>query len=447
MRKSGLTLCLLLAIAATPQAQNWPGFRGLHAAGTGDGEHPPLTWDADTSRNVAWKVAIPGLAHSSPIVWGDRLYVTTAVSRDAESVFRPGFSPDGRPASDDVVHSWRLSSLETSTGRIVWERVAHEGRPRSTRHPKSSQASSTPVTDGRYVVAFFGSEGLYCYDTDGRLVWKRDLGILEAGSIYYPDRQWGTASSPVIAGDKVILQADLQSGSFVAAYDLATGDVAWRTPREELPSWASPGFVAGSSPQVVTNGARYIRGYDVHTGRELWRAANTSEIAVPTPVHSNGLIFVTSGYGPTKPIAAIRVGALGDLSLPAGETSSRGIAWSSSRGGSYISTPLVYGRYLYTLSANGVLACYEASTGTLVYERRVADRGGAYSASPVAADGRIYLSSEDGEVHVVKAGSSYEVLATNVMGAPVMATPAISNGMIFIRTTTHLYGIGAPARP
>lgn len=439
MRMSALAACLSMALAATLQAQHWPAFRGRHAAGTADGQNPPVSWDVATSRNVAWKVSLPGLAHSSPIVWGDRLFVTTAVSSDPNSVFRPGFSTDGHPAADDTIHSWRLYSLETATGRILWEREAHKGRPRSNRHPKSTQASSTPVTDGRRVVAFFGSEGLYCYDMEGRLLWKRDLGILDAGSIYYPDRQWGTASSPVIAGDKVIVQADLQSGSFVAAFDLATGEPAWRTPREEIPSWASPGIVPGPVPQVVTNGARFIRGYDLETGRELWRAANTSEIAVPTPVSANGLIFVTSGYGPQKPIVAIRMDASGDMTRSSGQGG--GVAWRLSRGGSYISTPLVYGGYLYTLAAMGILACYEASTGEQLYERRIGDTGGAYSASPVAADGRIYLASEEGDVHVIKAGPAFEVLSRNTMDAPVLATPAIADGMIFIRTTRHVYGI------
>jgi outer membrane protein assembly factor BamB len=297
------------------------------------------------------------------------------------------------------------------------------------------------VTDGRHVVAFFGSEGLYCYDLEGRLLWTRDLGVLDAGSTYYPERQWGTASSPIIVDGRILVQADLQSGSFLAAFDVATGEPVWRTSRDEIPSWASPGFVPGSRPQVVTNGARFIRGYDVRSGRELWRSPNASDIAVPTPVAADGLIFVTSGYGPEKPIIAIRTDATGEISASENGGSSA-VAWALPRGGSYISTPLVYRGHLYTLASTGVLACYEVETGRRLYERRIGGAGGAYSASPIAADGRIYVSSEDGNVYVLKAGPEYQELGANSMDAPVMATPAISGGMLFIRTTRHLFAVG-----
>ena len=198
MRMSAWAACLSLALAAAPQAEHWPGFRGRFASGAADGHNPPTSWDARSRRNIAWKVPLPGLAHSSPIVWGDRLFVTTAVSNDPASAFRPGFSTDGRPAADATVHSWRLYSVDTRTGRVLWEREAHKGRPRSSRHPKSPQTSSTPVTDARHVVAFFGSEGLYCYDAKGKLRWKKDFGLLDSGFFMSPDAQWGFASSPVI---------------------------------------------------------------------------------------------------------------------------------------------------------------------------------------------------------------------------------------------------------
>jgi outer membrane protein assembly factor BamB len=452
MQKAVLVLAASLVLAPAspgpePAARHWPGFRGWQASGVADDRTLPVTWDVSTSRGIAWKIAIPGLAHSSPIVWGDRLFVTTAVSADPNPQFRPGFYTEGRPAQDDSPQSWRLYCIDARTGRILWERVAHEGVPRSKRHPKSSHASSTPVTDGRHVVAFFGSEGLYGYDLEGKLLWKQDLGVLDAGSIHYPERQWGVASSPVLYDNLVIVQCDLQKGSFLAAYEIATGRRMWLTPRDEIPGWATPGVARfGAGDQIVINAARFVRGYEPRSGRELWRLANTSQITAPTPIAGADLMYVTSGYQPQKPIYAIRAGARGDISLKDGATSNDGVAWSWPRGGSYISTPLLYRGHLYTTSANGVLGCYDAATGEQVYEQRIAGKGGAYSASAVAADGRLYLSSEDGELHVIRAGRDHELLATNTFGEPLMATPAIASGRLFVRTTRHLYAIG-PATP
>lgn len=444
-----VALCTLVLVATCDaKAHQWPGFRGPRGSGVADGSHLPVTWDASTGRNIAWKTAIPGFAHSSPIAWGDRVFVSTAVSQDPNPYFRPGYYPDGDSADDNSVHRWRLYCLDRRTGRIIWDRVAHEGAPRTKRHIKSSHASSTPVTDGRRVVVFFGSEGLYCYDVQGRLLWKQDLGALDLGSIYYPERQWGGASSPIIVDGLVIVQCDLQEGSFLAAFDLQTGRRVWTTSREEIPSWSTPAlYDDGQHPQLVTNGAKYIRGYDPRTGHELWRLANTSEIVVPTPVAGDGLIFVTAGYQPGKPIFAIRPGASGDISLQAGRTSNTHVVWSTQRGGSYIPTPVLYRGLLYLNAANGVLTCYDAATGAITYERRVGDKGGAYSASPVAADGRLYLSSEDGEIHVVEAGRDYRLIATNNMGEALMATPAVTPGILIVRGLRHVFGVAeSPSR-
>jgi outer membrane protein assembly factor BamB len=386
---------------------------------------------------------IPGLGLSSPIVWGDRVFVTTAVSSDAKAAFRHGLYGDVDPSPDVSRHSWRIYALDKTSGKVVWERAAHEGVPKSKRHPKSSQANPTPATDGTHVVAFFGSEGLFVYDWNGGLLWKRDLGTLSAGWFYDVDYEWGVASSPILYKDMVILQCDVQKGSFVAAFRLRDGTPVWRTERDEIPSFGTPNVHEGPGrPELVTHATRSIRAYDPLSGTELWRLGPNSEITTPTPVMAHGLIFVTNGYGPIQPIYAVRPGGSGDLTLPKGKTASASVAWSTTRGGPYTPTPVVYGEHLYTISNTGILACYEAATGERVYQQRVG-QGGAYSASPVAADGKLYLSEEDGDVHVVKAGARYELLATNPVGEVLMATPALSEGMVLVRGLKHLFAFGA----
>lgn len=441
--KRALSACLCLGIAALAAAQNWPQFRGPNASGVADGANPPTVWNAEKSLNILWKTAIPGSALSSPVVWGDRIFVTTAISSDPKSEFRHGLYGDVTPAKDVSKHVWKVYALDKNTGKIVWERTAYEGVPKTKRHPKSSQASSTPATDGKRVIAFFGSEGLYCYDFDGKLLWKQDLGVLSVGWFYDPDYEWGVGSSPIIYKNLVIVQCDIQKDSFIAAFDVRTGKPVWRTPRDEIPSWGTPTvYESQGRAGVVTNSSRFIRGYDALTGRELWRIAPNSEVTVATPVAAHNLIFVTAGYPPVRPIYAIRTGAQGDISLKDNQTSNQHVAWSNKQAGTYIPTPIVHGDYFYTLSNNAVLTCYNASTGARVYQQRLAEKGGAFSASPVAADGKLYFSSEDGEIFVVKAGPQYELLAVNPIGEVLMATPAIARGMLVVRSMRHVYGIG-----
>lgn len=439
---------ILLAVfcAAAAGAQNWPGFRGPNASGIVEGSPAPTTWDAVKSVNILWKTPIPGLAHASPIVWGDRLFITTAVSSDPKAVFRHGLFGDVEPSPDVSKHSWRVYCLDKKTGKIIWEKTAHEGTPKTKRHTKSSQNSSTPATDGRRVVALFGSEGLYTYDFDGKLLWKQDLGILNAGWFYDPDYEWGTASSPVIYKNLVIVQCDIQKNSFVAAYDLNDGHLVWKTPREEIPSWGTPTiYDDGKRAELITHATKFIRGYDPMTGKELWRLSGNSEVTAPTPIVAHGLIYVTNGYRVVQPIYAIKPGGRGDITLKAGQESNDYIAWSKQHGGPYMPTPIVYGDYFYACNNQGIVTCYNAKTGERVYQERLG-QGGSYSASPVASDGKLYFTSEDGDIFVVKAGPKFELLATNPMGEVCMATPAISGGAIFVRTEHHVFACGAPGR-
>ena len=436
----------LLAAAAPAAAQPWPSFRGPQASGVAAGTTPVATsWNVPGGTAVLWKTPIPGISVSSPIVWGDRLFVSTAVSSDPGAGFKHGLYGDVEPAKDVSPHVWRLIALDRKTGKVLWDKVAHQGVPKTKRHPKSSQASPTPVTDGTHVVVSFGSEGLYAYDMKGALLWKQDLGVLNAGWFYDPDYEWGVASSPIIWKNLVIVQCDIQQNSFVAAFDIKTGKPAWRTSRDEIPSWSTPTVIEmDGHTELVTQGTNAIRGYDPATGKELWRLSGNSEVTVPTPIAGPGTVIVTNGYRGVQPIFAIKPGGRGDLTLAGDATSSPFIAWSTKRGGPYMPTPVVYGDLLYVVLNNGTLAAYDAKTGERLYQERLGGKGGAFSASPVAADGKIYLTSEDGDVFVVKAGRTYELLATNPVGEVLMATPAIADGVLYIRGMQHVIAIAPP---
>jgi outer membrane protein assembly factor BamB len=440
MRKAIVVAAWVLAGAAI-SAQNWPSFRGPNASGVADGQPTPLKWDVASGENVLWKTPVPGMAVSSPVVWGDRVFVSTAVSSDANAGIKTGLYGDVKPSNDVSMHSWRLLALDKRTGKVLWDRVAHEGVPKTKRHPKSSQASATPVTDGRHVVVSFGSEGLYAYDFDGKLLWTRDLGTLNAGWFYDPDYEWGIASSPIIWKNSVIVQCDIQKNSFVAAFDVATGNPLWRTAREEIPSWSTPTvYERDGRTELVTQATGFTRGYDPATGKELWRLSGNSEIAIPTPIVGPNLIIVTNGYTPIQPIYAIKPGASGDITLKKDQTSSESVAWSTPRGGPYIPTPVIYGDHLYVLAITGVLTSYDVRTGQRIYQQRVG-MGGSFSASPVAADGKLYISSEDGDVYVVKAGPQYELLASNSISEVLMSSPAISDGTLFFRGLRNVFAI------
>ena len=441
---SVLVAVLLAATAARSAATEaaWPSFRGPRASGVADGQSLPDRWDGVDGTNIRWRTAIPGLAHSSPIVWGGRVFVTSAISRDPRATFRPGLYGAGTASADRSVQRWTVYALDAGTGRIRWEAVAAEGRPRDARHIKNSYASATPATDGRYVVALFGSHGLHAFDMEGRRVWSKDLGRLDAGAYDVPQLEWGPASSPIIVGDLVIVQCDTQGRSFLLAVDIHTGDTVWRTPRDELPSWGTPtAYDSPTGTALVTNGSNFIRGYDLRTGRERWRLGQSSRITAPTPIVAGELLVVASGRAPEAPILAVRRAAAGDITPRPGRASSPAVAWRHERRGPYMPTPIAYGGRLYVLHDAGILDTYDVETGAGIYRQRIPHAGFGFSASPVAADGRIYLSGEDGVIFTVSAGPRFELLAANDMGEPLMATPALAGGVLYVRGARHLFAV------
>jgi outer membrane protein assembly factor BamB len=422
---------------------SWPSFRGVQASGIAEGQNLPDRWNAKTGENILWRTPIPGLAHSSPVVWGDRIFVTSAVSKDPKATFRPGLYGDGDASKDRSPHSWMVYALDKRSGKVLWERVAHQGEPVDKRHIKSTYANSTPATDGRIVVAWFGSQGVHAYDVNGRFLWKVDLGRLDLGAYDIPTYEWGPASSPIIWNDLVILQCDTQTDSFILALDAATGKTVWKTDRDEIPSWGTPTVATTSTgPELVANASNFIRGYEPRTGKELWRLGRSSKITAPTPIFADGVFVVVSGRGPERPIFVVRPNARGDLTLPDGKTNSESIVWSKTGRGSYMPTPLIYKGILYVLSNNGLFDAYNLKTGNELYRQRLPTVGSGFSASPVAADGKIYLTNEDGEVLVIAAGDKFNHLQTNSMGELLMATPALSDGVMYVRSSESLFAIG-----
>ncbi len=331
---------------AARRTGSWPSFRGTEASGVADGQRLPDRWDGTTGQNILWRTPIPGLAHSSPVVWGDLVFVSTAVSSDPKATFKPGLYGDGDASEDRSAHRWMIVALDKRSGKIRWQRVAHEGQPLNKRHIKSTYASATPATDGRIVVAWFGSQGVHAYDVNGNFRWKVDLGRVDMGAYDIPTYEWGPASSPIIWNGLVILQCDTQADSFLLALNAETGETVWKTERDELPSWGTPTVATTSAgPELVTNASNYIRGYNPRTGTEVWRVGPSSKITAPTPIAADGMWVVASGRAPERPIFVVRAGASGDLTLPGGQISGGSVVWSRTGRGSYMPTPLIYKRH------------------------------------------------------------------------------------------------------
>jgi len=429
-------------VAINLSAANWPQFRGPQAGGVDASAAVPTGWDVEKGENIRWHRPLPGLAHSSPIIWNDRVYVTTA-TRPGKADLKVGLYGDIASANDQEPHQWRLLALDKASGKILWDKPGHESMPRVKRHPKSSHCSSTPATDGRHIVAIFGSEGLFCFDMQGHLVWKRNLGPMDSGYFQVPTAQWGFASSPVIQDGKVVVLCDVQTNSFLAAFDLADGKELWRTPRKDVPTWSTPTVVkVGAQMHIIVNGWHHSGGYDLASGRELWRLDGGGDIPVPTPVVANGLAYLTSAHGRARPMRAIRLESKGDITPAEIGATNAFIAWVHARQGNYMQTPILVGNHLYGCFDNGVLTCFDAKTGAIAYGERLGSGSEGFTASPVSDGSHLFFASEVGNVYVVPADGKFSVVATNVLGETCMATPAVSEGTLFFRTREHMTAVG-----
>jgi outer membrane protein assembly factor BamB len=450
MKSSRLLLPLFVIVlsgasflrAANSPALHWPQFRGAQARGVAEGFKTPKRWDIDTSENIRWQTTIPGLAHSCPIIWGDRVFVTTA-TKEGEATLKVGLYGDVVSVDEPVQHRWQLLCLDKNSGKILWQTNAYQAIPRIKRHPKASHCNSTPVTDGQRIVTIFGSEGLFCFNTNGGFLWRKDLGPLDSGWFRDATAQWGFASSPVIDADRVIVQCDVQTNSFLAAFALADGKELWRVARKDVPTWSTPTIDRSAGrAQILVNGWHHSGGYDLATGNELWKLQGGGDIPVPTPVAAHGLVYLTSAHGRFSPMMAIRLNASGNITPPEVGATNAHIPWSQSRGGNYMQTPIVVGDLLYGCSDAGVLSCWDARTGLPHYRERIGGGGQGFTASPVSADGKLYITSETGKVFVVPVSSQFSVIATNALGETCMATPALSEGIIFFRARTKLIAVG-----
>jgi outer membrane protein assembly factor BamB len=429
-------------LKANPDAQEfgmWPQFRGVGASGVGSGK-PPIEWDVESGNNILWKRKVDGLGHSCPISIDGRVFLTTAVSESNDESVPTGFvGGSGESAVDSGSWRWQVSAYDLETGIEIWRRTVANGVPTIKRHLKATHANSTPATDGKHVVACFGSEGLYCLDINGQLLWKKDFGKLHSGPYDAPKLEWGFASSPIIHDGKVILQCDCLNTGFVAVLNIEDGSEILRINRDDVATWSTPTIITTETEtQLVCNGYRQMAGYDLATGERLWTLHGGGDVPVPAPLIANGHIFLSSGHGRSSAYA-ISPAARGDITpSDDGSPASDSLLWWEPRGGSYIPTPIIVGDFLYTCSDRGVLTTRDVKTGELVYQQRV---GGQHSASAVATADHLYFSSEDGTVYVVNSGLDFKVAASNSMQEPVFATPAIVGDQLLIRTTHHLFCI------
>jgi outer membrane protein assembly factor BamB len=439
-------LFLFLLGAGCCHAGEWPQFRGPQAGGVDATAPAPVHWDVGTGENILWKTPIPGMAHASPIIWGNRIFVATAVAGN-KAELKVGLYGDIASANDQGTQQWRLLAIDKSSGKVVWDKLGYQGVPRFKRHTKGSHCSSTPATDGWRIAAIFGSEGLFCFDMDGALVWKKDLGPLPSGYYLSPDAEWGYSSSPVIHNQKIVVLCDVLTNSFLAVYGLADGKELWRVSRDDVPTWGSPTVVqhAGQT-QILINGWHHSAAYNFTSGEEAWKLDGGGDIPVPTPIAANGLGYFTSGHGRFRPMRAVRLNARGDITPPDPGKTNNAIAWAHARQGNYMQTPILVGTNLFGALDNGVMSCFDATSGAIRYSERLGDGAEGFTSSPVSDGRNIYFASELGRVYVVPAGAKFSVTATNQLKETCMASPALSAGTLFYRLRDELVAIGKGSR-
>lgn len=424
-----------------PERQ-WTAYRGRFSAGVLDNANLPESFDISKMINVRWKTEIPGLGLSSPVIWDNKIFITSAISQNDREGFKPGIYGDIAPVSDSSMHEWKVFCINKNTGKLIWEKTAYKGIPKMKRHPKSTHANTSVATDGKYVVAFFGSEGLFCYDMNGKLIWQKNFGILRSVFFAVKSAEWEFASSPIIYKGVLVVQCDVLDNSFVAAYDLKTGKELWKTQRDEYPGWCTPNiYTNAGKAYVALNGYKNRGGYDFETGKQVWTMSGGGDIQIPTPIVGNDLIYFNSAHGKYSPIIAVKTNATGDITLKGSETSNEFIKWSLPRGGSYMHTLLLYKNHLYNANWNGTFICLDPLTGKEIYNAKLG-KSKSFIASPVASDGKIYVVDEDGTIYVVQDGDEFKLLAEVPMNDVCLTAPAITEGMIIFRTQKYLVAVG-----
>lgn len=423
--------------------RQWPSYRGFFASGYLDDAGLPDTFSVESGLNVKWNIEIPGLGLSCPVIWDDHVYLTSAISEADKSGYLPGLYGDIEPVADSSEHRWMVYCFDKSSGELLWEQESFKGIPMVKRHPKSSHANTTIATDGKHVVAFFGSEGLYCYDRDGKLLWKRDFGLINSAWHIVESAEWEFCSSPIIFNDKLIIQADALNTAFVAVLDLSTGETIWRKERDEITGWCTPNvYFHGNKARVVVNGFKHRGAYDLVSGEEVWKMSGGGDIPVPTPIVWKDLIYFNSAHGRHAPLIAVKNSAEKEISYPENDSVSvPKLEWFYDRGGAYMTSVLVYDSLLYRLRWNGNLACFNARSGEQMYQETV--NPSSFIASPVAADGKIYLLSENGELYIIESGPQYRLLKTIPLGEVSLVTPGLAPGMLLLRTASRLYAISS----
>jgi outer membrane protein assembly factor BamB len=422
--------------AAAPS--HWPQFRGADSTGVADGAGFPEHWG--TNENVAWKIPVPGRGWSSPIVWGNRIFLTTVTSAGEMEAPKKGLYFGGeRKEVSKAEHQWVVLCYDLKDGRELWRKTARRGTPPNPLHVKNTYASQTPVTDGERLYAYFGNIGLFCYDLKGSLLWSTNWPAVKTRY------GWGAAASPVLHDGRLFIVNDNEEKSYLVVLDAKTGRQLWRQERDEPTNWATPYVWKNDRrTELITPGRGKVRSYDLE-GRLLWEFGGMSTIVIPTPFSKFGLLYVCSGYVGDKirPVFAIRPGASGDISLKPGETNNAFIAWHQPTAGPYNPSPLVYGDQLYVLFDFGFLSAHDARTGRQIYDKqRIRMETTSFTASPWAANGRIYALSEDGDTFVFQAGPDYRLLHKNSLDEMCMATPAIAGDRLLIRSLSQLYCIG-----
>ncbi len=461
---------LVLSSTVTLRAQHWPSFRGAEATSTASNDpRLPLTWS--TTENVVWKTPIDGLGWSSPVIWGNRIFLTTVVSEGESQEPRMGlYFPFGSPETTDDgrfpdpkpgelmereadIHHWWVYALDFETGQVAWSTEVNQGEPQFDRHLKNTFASSTPVTDGERVYAYFGNVGVFALNMDGALAWETRFEATDTRL------GWGPAASPVLHDGTLFVVNDNDEQSFVSALDARTGNERWRANRDEGTNWSTP-FVwqHDDRTELITAGSDQVRSYDLD-GNELWHFRGLNTISIPQPFSANGLLYITSGYvgDPTKPVFAIRPGATGDITLQDGQRSNNSIVWYQDNAGPYHPTPLVYDDYYFTLLDRGFYTVHDAHTGEELYfteqqvlnqevRRRVARGAGGFTSSPWTYNDKIFVLSEDGDTYVIDPTNDFNVVATNSLEEVAMSSPAMAQGSLFIRTRSHVWRLSNQAR-